>query len=476
MQIAQVLGGYTLGGADLLRRAMGKKKPEEMAKQREIFMTGAGAGGIDEDLASNIFDLMEKFAGYGFNKSHSAAYALLAYQTAWLKHHYPAEFMAAVLSADMQSTDKVVTLVEECRAMGLAITPPDVNRGQYAFTVSPDGEIIYGLGAIKGLGEGPVDSIINARAKGKPFRDLFDFCAQVDLRKVNKRALEALIHAGALDSIGPEGDPSFGRAVMLAAMEEAIKLADQQSRNNESGMADLFGDTVAASAPEIGYHGFSSVRRFTIKQRLQGEKETLGLYLTGHPVDEYLEELAFFVPDRINRLKPSRDNQLVAGLVVSMRAMRNKKGDNMAFVVLDDRSGRLEVAIFADKYREYRDKITKDALLVIAGAISEDDYSGGLKMRADSVQTLYEARQSYIRGITLDVPRERFDVSSVESLARTLEPYRAGSCPITVHYRTGDAEGDIRLGADWAIKPEDELLHKLRENYGLGAVRLEYHR
>ncbi|MDY0068380.1 MAG: DNA polymerase III subunit alpha [Porticoccaceae bacterium] len=476
MQIAQVLGGFTLGGADLLRRAMGKKKAEEMAKQRQIFTEGAVANGIDEDLASNIFDLMEKFAGYGFNKSHSAAYALLAYQTAWLKHHYPAEFMAAVMSADMQNTDKVVTLVEECRAMGLTITPPDVNRGQYAFTVSPGGEIIYGLGAIKGLGEGPVDSIIAARGNGKPFRDLFDFCARVDLRKVNKRALEAMIRAGALDRIGPEGDPGFGRAVMLAAMEEAIKLADQQSRNAESGMGDLFGDTVAASAPEIGYHGFGSVRRFTIKQRLQGEKETLGLYLTGHPVDEYIDELAFFVPDRISNLKPSREPQLVAGLVVSMRAMKNKKGDNMAFVVLDDRSGRLEVAIFADKYREYRDKIVKDALLVIEGSVSEDDYSGGLKMRADGVRTLYEARQNYIRGITLDIPVEKFQVSGVDNLARLLEPYRAGGCPITVHYRGDSAEGDVRLGGDWAVNPEDELLHKLRDSYGLGAVRLDYGR
>ncbi len=476
MQIAQVLGGYTLGGADLLRRAMGKKKPEEMAKQRELFMAGARNNGIDEELANNIFDLMEKFAGYGFNKSHSAAYALLAYQTAWLKHHYPAEFMAAVMSADMQNTDKVVTLVEECRAMGLTLSPPDVNLGKYAFTVSPAGEIIYGLGAIKGLGEGPVDSIIAARADGQPFRDLFDFCARVDLRKVNKRALEALIRSGALDRIGPEGDPGFGRAVMLAAMEEAIKLADQQSRNTESGMGDLFGDTVAASAPEIGYHGFGGVRRFTIKQRLQGEKETLGLYLTGHPVDEYIDELAFFVPDRINNLKPARETQLVAGLVVGLRAMKNKKGDSMVFVVLDDRSGRIEVAIFADRYRDCRDKIVKDALLVIEGVVSEDDYTGGLKMRADSVRTLYEARLNYIRGITLSVSREKLQVSGVDSLVRLLEPYRAGGCPVTVRYRGQGAEGSIRLGGDWAVNPEDELLHRLRDSFGLGAVQLDYSR
>src|SRR5690606_9791141 len=268
----------------------------------------------------------------------------------------------------------------------------------------------------------------------------------------------------------------FGRAVMLAAMEEAIKLADQQSRNAASGMSDLFGDTVAASAPEIGYHGFSSVRRFTIKERLNGEKETLGLYLTGHPVDEYIDELAFFVPDRISHLKPAREPQLVAGLVLGRRGMKNKKGETMAFVVLDDRSGRLEVAIFADKYREYRDKIVKDALLVIEGVVSEDDYSGGLKMRAEAVRTLYEARLNYVRGLTLSVSREKLLVTGVDNLVRLLEPFRHGSCPVTVHYQGQGAEGKIRLGNEWTINPEDELLHKLRDSFGLGAVQLDYGR
>ncbi|TNE78713.1 MAG: DNA polymerase III subunit alpha, partial [Gammaproteobacteria bacterium] len=241
MQIAQVLAGYTLGGADMLRRAMGKKKPEEMAKQRAIFEDGAKKQGIDPELAIKIFDLVEKFAGYGFNKSHSAAYALLAYQTAWLKQHYAAEFMAAVLSADMQNTDKVVTLIEECRSLSLSLLPPDVNRGRFMFTVSSEGEVIYGLGAIKGLGEGPVNSIIAAREEGGPFRDLFDFCARVDAHRVNKRALEALIRSGALDDVGPQGDIGYRRAVMLAAMEEAVKMAEQHSRNADCGMTDLFG-------------------------------------------------------------------------------------------------------------------------------------------------------------------------------------------------------------------------------------------
>ncbi len=473
MQIAQVMGGFTLGGADLLRRAMGKKKLEEMARQRELFLEGAANNGIDQELAANIFDLMEKFAGYGFNKSHSAAYALLAYQTGWLKHHYPAEFMAAVMSADMQNTDKIVTLVDECRHMGLTITPPDVNAGQYNFTVSPSGEVIYGLGAIRGLGEGPVESLIQARSE-EPFRDLFDFCARVDLRKVNKRALEALIRSGALDSIGPGGDPGYGRAVMLAAMDEAVKLAEQQSRNTSSGMTDLFGDSIQNSAPEIGYHSFGRVRRFSVKQRLQGEKETLGLYLTGHPLDEYMDELDYFARDKVSYLRPDREPQTIAGLVLTMRAVKTKKGDTIMFLTLDDRSGRIEVGVFGDLFRECRDKIAKDAILVVEGEVSEDTFSGGLKMRANSIRTLYEARLERVRGIRIHLEPEKIRREPVENLSAILEPYRQGSCPVIVHYRKEGAEGDLRLSGDWSVHPEDELLHKLRDGYGITAVQLEY--
>ncbi|WP_461480488.1 DNA polymerase III subunit alpha [Porticoccus sp.] len=474
MQIAQVLAGYTLGGADMLRRAMGKKKPEEMAKQREIFEEGARKQGIDPDLAIKIFDLVEKFAGYGFNKSHSAAYALLAYQTAWLKQHHPAEFMAAVLSADMQNTDKVVTLIEECRSMKLAVLPPDVNRGHFMFTVSDAEEVIYGLGAIKGLGEGPVNSIMAAREEGGPFRDLFDFCARVDARRVNKRALEALIHSGALDTIGPEGEIGYRRAVMLGAMEEAVKMAEQHSRNADCGMSDLFGATPKESAPEIGYQAFRNQRSLSAKERLRGEKDTLGLYLTGHPVDEYLDELKHFVGARIADLKPDKKAQLVAGLVVGMRIIKTKRGDNMAVITLDDRSGRIEVAIFADIFRAHREKIDKDALLVLEGQVSEDDYTGGLKMRAESVRNLVEARANYLKGIAIQLHRDRLSGACLEQLADIMSPYREGSCPVRIHYRSDSAAGEIALGEQWAVAPEDDLLHKLRDLFGNGGVQLRF--
>lgn len=474
MQIAQVLAGYSLGGADILRRAMGKKKAEEMANERKKFVDGASQNGIAPRLSENIFDLMEKFAGYGFNKSHSVAYALLAYQTAWLKAHYPAAFMAAVLSADMQNTEKVVTLIEECRAMKLVIAPPDVNRGEYRFSVAGEGEIIYGLGAIKGLGEGPVESIIAARASGGAFRDLFDFCVRIDGRKLNRRALEALIRAGALDNIGPDGEVGRRRAVMLAAMDEAIKVAEQSNRNLDSGMVDLFGAIASGSAPETGYAGFAGVRPQNGKERLQGERDTLGLYLTGHPVDDYVTELAHFAAQRISRLRPSAEVQTVAGLVVDLRLMKTKRGDTMAFVILDDRSGRLEVAVFADNYRDYREKIAKEALLVVEGVLSEDDYSGGLKMRAERLSTLYEAREAHLERLVVEVDGDQLGSREMETLAGILQPYRRGSCALSIRYRRGGAVGEVALGQEWAVRPEDDLIYQLRDNFGQGSLQLHY--
>ena len=273
MQIAQVMGGYTLGGADLLRRAMGKKNAAEMAKQRKLFVQGAMEKGHSESLASNIFDLMEKFAGYGFNKSHSAAYALVAYQTAWLKTHYPAQFMAATMSSDMDKTDKVVTFIDECRAMNLQLLPPDVNRGRFHFSVDDDGSVIYGLGAIKGLGEGPVQNIIDSREEGGPFKDLFDFCARVDGRKVNKRAIEALIRSGALDLIAPQGDVGYKRAVMHACMDDALKSAEQKTRNANSGMTDLFAHSASDNDLTDPYNDYQKTRPLSVRERLNGEKD-----------------------------------------------------------------------------------------------------------------------------------------------------------------------------------------------------------
>lgn len=472
MQIAQVLAGYSLGGADMLRRAMGKKKPEEMAKQREVFQDGAHKQGVDPDLAIKIFDLVEKFAGYGFNKSHSAAYALVSYQTAWLKAHYPAHFMAATMSSDMDKTDKVVTFIEEVRNMGLSLLPPDVNSGQFQFVVDLQDNIIYGLGAIKGLGEGPVENIIEARKDG-PFKNLFDFCARVDARKVNKRALEALVRSGALDNLGPGLDIDFDRAMMFLAVPEAVKAAEQKHANSDAGMVDMFDDVVSSvESDEDVYEEYRQARRWSMKERLNGEKETLGLYLTGHPIDEYESELEHLISCRISRAKADKAKQTVAGLVVAFRVMKTKRGDTMAFVTLDDRTGRLEVAIFADTYETHRDKLLKDAMLVIDGQISNDDFSGGLKMRADAVMDLAQARLNSVERIRISIDQGQLNHNYASELKQALIPSKGGQCAVDIAYSNRGFGVDMKLGVSWNIVPSEDLMTNLKSLYGSSNIEI----
>ena len=330
MQIAQVLAGYTLGGADLLRRAMGKKKPEEMAKQRSVFEEGAAAKGIDPILAIKIFDLVEKFAGYGFNKSHSAAYALVSYQTAWLKTHYPSEFMAAVMSSEIDNTDKLLTFRDEAKRMGLVVQPPSIQSGEYAFSVDDAGHIRYGLGAIKGLGEGPIGNLLAAREEG-PFSSLFDLCARTDPRKMNRRALEALIKSGALDELGVE------RWVMLAALDDAIKAAEQVASNTAAGMTDLFGDVMTASETSDDlYQEHRGARPWSLTELLNAEKESLGSFLSGHPMEAFETEVRKFAPRRIRELQANNQG-VVAGLIMDIRTIKTQRGP-MAVLTLDDGS------------------------------------------------------------------------------------------------------------------------------------------
>ncbi len=476
MQIAQVLAGYTLGGADMLRRAMGKKKPEEMAKQREIFQSGAKDKGIDPDLAMKIFDLVEKFAGYGFNKSHSAAYALVAYQTAWLKAHYPAEFMAAVISADMQNTDKVVTFIDEAKNMGLRVLPPDVNSCGYRFTVNTDGDIVYGLGAIKGHGEGPIDAIVSARGEEQAFEDLFDFCRRIDLKKINKRSLEALVRAGALDKLGPDGHFS-DRAVLMATLPDAIAAAEQDARNQEAGMMDLFGGGGDDHAPSTAV-AWKPARDWNDDIRLNGERDTLGLFLTGHPIDQFETEVRQFVTSRLNALQPTGKGEAatVAGLVVALRITRSKRsGERMAFVTLDDKTGRLEVSVFGKTFAQYGERVQKDALLVVRGGVRMDDYTGGFNLVADEVMDMRQARETFGRRLRVKVPVED---NLPDILDRTLAPYRANgqggglAVLLDLHHREADAA--LFLGDDWRVIPHESLVDDLRGRYGDKAVTLEY--
>jgi DNA polymerase-3 subunit alpha len=693
MQIAQVLAGYSLGGADLLRRAMGKKKAEEMAKQRETFIEGSIKLGADKDNASYIFDLMEKFAEYGFNKtvhadtailtdvgikriedcnagdrvvtmerdggvtysrvvarhdhgsvplweivfddgsiesctldhkwltrygqlplwaiirmgeqvwgsaayetghsrapetmpdsgilaqsptagsnagtgnpktvlalnpafdgmfqkrlwraylsqpgpvvesagrwrmdrntvlrrpvqasflgwhqgydlevdhpehnfllasglccsnSHSAAYALVSYQTAWLKAHYPSEFMAAVLSADMDNTDKVVVLIEECRDMKLAIAPPDINRSEFRFAVRDNGEIVYGLGAIKGVGGNAIDDIVAERAKSGPFRDLFDLCRRIDLRKANRRVLEALIRAGALDSF------DRNRARHMAELTDALKAAEQHGAMEAAGQDDLFGllDEAPAARAETA-RPRESVEPWPEDERLAHEKATLGLYLTGHPIDPYERELAHFVTGRLAKLSEadssggggfSRRNEVravAAGLVMDVRVKQNKNGKRMGFVVLDDRTGRLETAIFAEVYEQCRDAIVKDALLVVEGSLAMDDFAGQMRLTADKLYTIEQARARFARNLLIewpaaDAPREAKPPALADELEDILKPFQGGGCPILIQYRGQGAQSALLLGESWRVHPGEELLNRLRKRIGSERIRLQY--
>ncbi|EGA63604.1 DNA polymerase III subunit alpha [Vibrio brasiliensis] len=468
MQIAQILAGYTLGGADMLRRAMGKKKPEEMAKQRGTFKEGAEKNGVDGELAMKIFDLVEKFAGYGFNKSHSAAYALVSYQTLWLKTHYPAEFMAAVMTADMDNTEKVVGLVDECFRMKLKVLPPDINAGLYRFNVDETGAIVYGIGAIKGVGEGPIEAILEARNKGGYFKDLFDFCARIDLKKVNKRVIEKLIYAGALDRLGPH------RAAMMASLADAVKAASQHHQAEAFGQSDLFG--VLTEAPEEVEHKYTKVEPWPEKVWLEGERDTLGLYLTGHPINAYIKELGKYTSCRLKDATPTRRDQSVtiAGLVIAARVMTTKRGTRIGLMTLDDRSGRMEVMLFSDALDRYAELLEKDKILVVSGQVSFDDFNGGLKMSAREVMDLGTAREKYARGLSVSIDESQINDRFFERFSQILEPHRAGSVPVHVYYQRSDARARLTLGTEWRVTPSDALLDDLKQLLGKGQVELEF--
>ncbi len=475
MQIAQVLAGYTLGGADMLRRAMGKKKPEEMAKQRSTFEQGAIDNGIDGELAMKIFDLVEKFAGYGFNKSHSAAYALVSYQTLWMKAHHPAPFMAAVMSADMDNTDKIVTLVDECKNMGLTLLPPDVNSGLYKFTVNENDEIVYGIGAIKGVGEGPIDAIIAAREEGGPFADLFDFCARVDIKKTNKRVLERLVRAGAMDALGPktkDGGPH--RAALFESLTEAIRAADQHAKAQAIGQHDLFG--LINEEPDDTRQAFKEVTPWPEEVWLDGERETLGLYLTGHPIDRYLKESKRYASSRLVGMQPTgRDASATAvGLVIGVRVLVNKRGRRWALVTLDDKSARIDVRLFPDDFDKFQDILVKDAILVCSGQVSFDDYSGGITMSGRDIMTITDARENYLQSIDLSLDRQVVNDNFFEQFSQVLSEYKDGTCPVKVNYLREEAQATLELGVQWRVTPADKLLHELKLLLGEDNVALQF--
>lgn len=486
MQIAQVLANYTLGGADLLRRAMGKKKQEEMDRQRAIFVEGATQHGLSADDANFIFDLVDKFAGYGFNKSHSAAYALLSYQTAWLKAHYPAAFMASVLSADIDHTDKIVTLIDECRAMEIEVQTPSVNRSAYRFEgVEAKRQVIYGLGAIKGVGEAAIESVIEERDRGGAFSNIVEFCRRIDTTKVNRRNLEALICAGAMDDFGNT------RAALMGQLSTALQMAQQHAEAASAGQDDLFGlfaDEQAEDTVEEPALDLPDAPEWPERERLAREKDALGLYLTGHPITEYLKEVQQFTSGAIvdyseNMMDPPsqqgygrrRDQKqvTVAGLVIGLR---QKKG--RAFLELDDSTGRIEVVFFDESFEQYRHLLVKDELIIVEGGLSFSDFNNAWQVRGNRVLHIDDAREEFVKRIEIDcqapVVTQPNALGLVERLHGVLTPWRGGRCPIVLYYQNMSAKSELRLGREWRVNPSDDLIRQLRDLEDITRVDLIY--
>jgi DNA polymerase-3 subunit alpha len=465
MQMAQIVGGYSLGGADLLRRAMGKKIAAEMAKHRVVFGEGAAKNGVAGDKADAIFDLMEKFAGYGFNKSHAAAYALVSYQTAWLKTHYPAEFMAAVLSSDMDNTDKVVTFLAEARTLGLTVQPPDVNASTYMFEATDAKTIRYGLGAVKGVGRNAVENLVQARTRGGAFAELADFCQRVDGQKVNKRVLEALILSGAMDALGAN------RASLIVQLPECLRAAEQAARDAEAGQNDMFGAASATPAPRFK---LTNVPEWPPEQRLAGERDTLGHYLSGHPTLLWRDTLAQLATCPIGEIgqryqppKPRADDDgnrfrrppetpwVVAGQLVDLR----KRGNDQAFVQIEDWSGRIEVSLFREAFVEFAPLLTRDAILVIEGGLAWDDFAGALRIRARRVLTLNEACERHAKLLRIRLNGGGAD--ALPALRDILIGYRGGQTPLRVQYANDSGSVELELGADWRVRATADLKRSL---------------
>ena len=457
MQMAQIIGGYSLGGADLLRRAMGKKKPEEMAEHRALFREGAAKNGLSQGRADELFDLMEKFAGYGFNKSHAAAYALVAYHTAYMKAHHAAAFMAANMSAVMADTDKMQQLFDDAVQNGLKILPPDVNVSGYRFVPLDTQSIRYGLGAIKGTGEAAITHIIDERTRRGAYKDLFDFCHRVDKRIVNRRTVESLVRAGAFDALDDH------RGGLLACVGIALESAEQANR--AVNQVSLFGgfEEPASAVPRM------DVPRWNDLLKLQHEKSALGFYLSGHPFHTYEPELRSFISTRLDELKPQSSPVLLAGIMHSLRIQMTRRG-RMAIVLLDDGRARIELTLFNELFEQHRHWMKEDELLIVEGKVAHDEFSGNLRISAEKVFDLQTARERYARGIRITCN----GTSSGVRLRAALAPYREGKCPVQIVYRNRSASCEIQLGDAWRVSPSEELMQTLREGFSPENVRIVY--
>ena len=509
MQIGQVLAGYTLGGADVLRRAMGKKKPEEMAKQRSVFTEGCSENGIAEHLSKNIFDLVEKFAGYGFNKSHSVAYAVLSYQTAWLKCHYPAEFYSAVLTADMDATEKVVRTVEDLQQYDCKLLPPEINYSETTFTPVDKKTVRYGLAAIKGVGEGVIDKMLEERESGGKFKNLLDLCQRIGDVNVSRSVLEGLIRAGALDSLIPVNESSeanapgsenasdenarqdnkrwHGRATLLANLPLALNAASQQARDKQSGQSDMFGESDGTQELDIE---LVPVEPWSEIERLSLERKSTGLYLSGHPIEPYLPELSKITSGRLadqcarvpggggaahgdSRASRATVDVVVAGLITDLRIRATNRGSKIMTATLDDCTAKVDVVVTGELLETDGHKLSQDTMVVIEGGLGIDQFSGGFSIRARQIYSIEDARERFARLLLLTWDGGNDD--SLADIQLALASHRSGGrLPVAIDYTNDKATARIRLGEEWHINPSSQLLESLYRTAGVSDVDLVY--
>ncbi|MBK4765299.1 MAG: DNA polymerase III subunit alpha [Pantoea sp. Brub] len=468
MQIAQVLSGYTLSAADVLRRAIGKKKPEEMAKQRSIFQIGAKNMGVDAILSAKIFDLLEKFAGYGFNKSHSTAYALISYQTLWLKAHYPSEFIAAVMSSDMDNTDKIIILVNECFRLNITIIPPNINFGLYQFHVNDNGEILYGLGAIKGIGEISIQAILNERLKGGKFIDLFDFCIRMINKKISRKLIEKLIMSGAFDNLGSH------RAEMMHILNDCLKIANQYKKEQETKQSDIFGITNINSKNIYKKH--KQIKPWSELIKLDFERKTLGLYITGHPIDPYLKEINFYTNGiKLKDINLSKYKQkiFIAGILISFKLMMTKNGNKIGICTIDDKFNRIEIVLYTEILNLYQELLKKDNILIIKGQIKFNHFRGNFKIIAYQVMSLQQAREKHVCGLSILLIDKQINNVFLDKIYAFIKPYRSGIIPVNIYHKLENTENKLLFKKKWLISINDTLLDKLRSFVGNKQIKLE---
>jgi DNA polymerase-3 subunit alpha len=470
MRIGQTLAGFTLGQTDVLRKAMGKKDPGVMAKQREAFMAGARATGVNEKKAAKVFELMEYFAGYGFPKAHSTAYALLAYQTAYLKANYPRHFMAALLTIEAANTDKLAMYLGECRDLGVPILPPDVNRSELPFTVGPDG-VRFGLCAVRNVGEGAVQSILSVRKELGTLDSLFTLCEHVDLRLVNKRVLENLIKAGAFDSLAPDSEENSrrARARLSAAVDRALEHGSRQQRDRDKGQHQLFGGTAedgdAASVP------LADALPWTEAQQLAGEKEALGFYMSGHPLDRFSAELSAFGAKRVADLTASEGDVWASGIVAGLRPLKTKKGDRMAVFMLDDVGGAVEVVVFPETFGKHGALIEAEAMLLVRGKFEKDDESA--RIVATELMPVAALKERTTKEVSIHLSVPPHGRPTFEALAELLSRHR-GDRRVFLELDVKGHDKPLRVRSEVAqrVKPSERLVLEVEQLCGTGSVEL----